>query len=213
MGLASVGYHGWQGYDRIHTGMWLRLRYLPNLGGVGGAFPILRAYRGKDMRKAKQEGLRVARCSKYIRAITGSGTPKGQSPIKLAYRLLTERIATKRGQESIVQFIDNHSHVMQATIDQAIIPRKTKKAAVDFLLTYEWRKLRMQAIAHYGAKCMCCGASPETGAVINVDHIKPRKLFPKLALDFDNLQILCSVCNHGKGNWDMTDWRPKRETA
>jgi hypothetical protein len=19
---------------------------------------------------------------------------------------------------------------------------------------------------------------------------------------------LCSVCNHGKGNWDTTDWRP-----
>ena len=33
------------------------------------------------------------------------------------------------------------------------------------------------------------------------------KLFPQLALDVDNLQILCHECNHGKGNWDMTDWR------
>ena len=23
----------------------------------------------------------------------------------------------------------------------------------------------------------------------------------------DNLQILCSDCNAGKGNWDQTDWR------
>lgn len=76
-----------------------------------------------------------------------------------------------------------------------------------FLETYEWRKLRMQALKKYGPKCMCCGATPATGAVMNVDHIKPRKLFPHLALELSNLQILCHECNHGKGNWDQTDWR------
>lgn len=76
-----------------------------------------------------------------------------------------------------------------------------------FLETYQWQKLRMEALTKYGPKCMCCGATPQTGAVMNVDHIKPRKLFPELALDLDNLQILCHECNHGKGNWDQTDWR------
>lgn len=76
-----------------------------------------------------------------------------------------------------------------------------------FLSSYEWRKLRMEAIKKYGAKCQCCGATPGDGIVINVDHIKPRKLFPNLALDINNLQVLCNVCNHGKGNWDQTDWR------
>lgn len=77
-----------------------------------------------------------------------------------------------------------------------------------FLGSFEWRQLRMRAIKKYGPICMCCGASPATGAAINVDHIKPRKLFPQLALDINNLQILCHDCNHGKGNWDRTDWRP-----
>lgn len=76
-----------------------------------------------------------------------------------------------------------------------------------FLDTYEWRKLRMEALKKYGPKCVCCGATPQTGAVMNVDHIKPRKLWPSLALDISNLQILCHECNHGKGNWDQTDWR------
>jgi 5-methylcytosine-specific restriction endonuclease McrA len=76
-----------------------------------------------------------------------------------------------------------------------------------FLSSFEWRRVRMMALKKYGPVCMCCGASPATGAVMNVDHIKPRKLFPQLALDVDNLQILCHECNHGKGNWDMTDWR------
>jgi hypothetical protein len=78
----------------------------------------------------------------------------------------------------------------------------------DFLQSFEWRKLRLKIIKKYGATCQCCGASPQTGAVINVDHIKPRKLFPNLSLDENNLQVLCNDCNHGKGNWDQTDWRP-----
>jgi len=79
-----------------------------------------------------------------------------------------------------------------------------------FLETYEWRRLRMEALKKYGPKCMCCGATPATGAVMNVDHIKPRKLFPALAMDLNNLQVLCHECNHGKGNWDQTDWRAKK---
>lgn len=83
----------------------------------------------------------------------------------------------------------------------------TDVRSTEFLSTYAWRKVRMEALKKYGPVCQCCGASPATGAVMNVDHIKPRKLFPELALDLDNLQILCAPCNHGKGNWDDTDWR------
>lgn len=87
-----------------------------------------------------------------------------------------------------------------------------KKCSVDvtsnsFLSTFEWKALRMQALTLHGAKCQCCGATPSSGAVMNVDHVKPRKFYPELALKLDNLQILCGDCNHGKGNWDETDWR------
>jgi hypothetical protein len=82
-------------------------------------------------------------------------------------------------------------------------------ASNEFLKSYEWRKLRLIVIKENGAQCQCCGASPSTGAVINVDHIKPRKTHPHLALDKTNLQVLCDACNHGKGNWDQTDWRKK----
>lgn len=88
-------------------------------------------------------------------------------------------------------------------------PRQVSDVAGDeFLASYEWRRLRMQIIKERGAKCECCGAVPTDGVmVINVDHIKPRRLFPALALEASNLQVLCHVCNHGKGNWDQTDWR------
>lgn len=88
--------------------------------------------------------------------------------------------------------------------------KKITRAFKDsFYATYEWRQLRYRALKKYGSRCLCCGRSPKDGATMHVDHIKPRKQFPELAFELDNLQVLCAVCNHGKGNWDSTDWRPK----
>lgn len=77
----------------------------------------------------------------------------------------------------------------------------------DFLNSKAWKRLRFQALKKYGMKCQACGESPSTGAVLNVDHILPRRLFPEYALQLQNLQVLCGDCNEGKGNWDMTDAR------
>ena len=51
------------------------------------------------------------------------------------------------------------------------------------------------------------------GVRVHVDHIKPRRLFPSLALVESNLQVLCEVCNHGKGNWDQTRWAGRNATT
>lgn len=85
--------------------------------------------------------------------------------------------------------------------------------APEFLQSYEWRRLRMVVLTKRGARCECCGASPSDGVRLNVDHIKPRRLFPELALVEANLQVLCADCNHGKGNWDQTDWREQHGTG
>lgn len=108
---------------------------------------------------------------------------------------------------------EKHKRVAKAAKVAALAEKlKTPKpwlvvSSDGFLSSYEWRRVRMVALKKYGARCQCCGATPGTGAVMNVDHIKPRKLFPALAFDVDNLQVLCGECNHGKGNWDQTDWR------
>ena len=76
-----------------------------------------------------------------------------------------------------------------------------------FLASKAWKRLRYKALKLHGNKCQCCGASPEIGAVLNVDHILPRRLFPNHALQLENLQVLCADCNEGKGNWDMTSFK------
>lgn len=91
---------------------------------------------------------------------------------------------------------------------------KNKKVVYseDFYTSKEWRMLRVRVLEKYECKCMMCGESPkEHGIVIHVDHIQPRSLFPELALEFTNLQLLCCSCNLGKSNKYKTDWRPNEE--
>ena len=71
----------------------------------------------------------------------------------------------------------------------------------------EWKRVRYDALINANGNCQCCGAGPERGAILNVDHIKPLKKYPQLALSLENLQVLCARCNEGKGNRDQTDWR------
>lgn len=80
-------------------------------------------------------------------------------------------------------------------------------ASPAFLETYAWKKLRYRALKACGSECLACGRGREDGAKLHVDHIKSRKTHPHLALDIRNVQVLCGDCNHGKGNWDSTDWR------
>jgi 5-methylcytosine-specific restriction endonuclease McrA len=76
----------------------------------------------------------------------------------------------------------------------------------EFYASLSWKKLRYQALTQASGKCQCCGATGDKSP-LHVDHIKPRSKYPDLALDINNLQVLCADCNIGKLNKDETDWR------
>jgi len=73
-----------------------------------------------------------------------------------------------------------------------------------FWISAEWRSVRYWALKRCGRRCLLCGS---VNKVLHVDHIKPRSLHPTLALDINNLQVLCEDCNIGKSNKDDTDFR------
>jgi 5-methylcytosine-specific restriction endonuclease McrA len=77
----------------------------------------------------------------------------------------------------------------------------------DFYKSDEWREVRYQAIMIHGGCCQACGTRATEEIPIHVDHIKPRSKYPHLALDINNLQVLCECCNMGKSNVYDTDWR------
>ena len=71
-----------------------------------------------------------------------------------------------------------------------------------FYESEEWKSLRRKVFHEYPAYCGRCGSKKQ----LEVDHIKPRSKYPELALDFDNLQILCSTCNLKKGVQESPEW-------
>jgi 5-methylcytosine-specific restriction endonuclease McrA len=49
-----------------------------------------------------------------------------------------------------------------------------------------------------GGECCRFAGVGTPGNPLHVDHIKPRSKFPRLAIDINNLQVLCADCNLGK---------------
>jgi 5-methylcytosine-specific restriction endonuclease McrA len=141
------------------------------------------------------------------RALEKEGYPKPENVGCKSWVKKNEQVVTKRSEIKIKRGSTVAEEIKNKNAKPRLRPSKSYVATDAFLKSFEWRKLRMEALKTYGSKCQCCGATPATGAVMNVDHIKPRKYYPNLALKIENLQVLCHECNHGKGNWDDTDWR------
>jgi 5-methylcytosine-specific restriction endonuclease McrA len=85
--------------------------------------------------------------------------------------------------------------------------KKAEPTGNNFYATKEWARLRYMAFEKYGTQCAVCGGDKSHGVRLTVDHIKPVKKYPELALDINNLQVLCTLCNRGKGASFETDWR------
>ena len=83
-----------------------------------------------------------------------------------------------------------------------------KAQSANFLNSKEWKNLKKEAAKKYGEICLKCGSNN----CINFDHVKPRKYYPELALDINNIQPLCAKCNKNKGNHNFTDYRFKNTT-
>lgn len=90
---------------------------------------------------------------------------------------------------------------------------KAQQARDAFYDSQPWLELRYAVLKKYGPVCMLCNRSRKDGVQIHVDHIKPRKHFPELELEFANLQVLCRECNLGKRAHDDTDWRDPNADA
>lgn len=78
-----------------------------------------------------------------------------------------------------------------------------------FYKSWRWKELRLIALDQCGRRCCSCGATPrpDNQVVLHVDHIKPLRIHPKLALDISNLQVLCEACNQGKSWYKSSDYR------
>jgi 5-methylcytosine-specific restriction endonuclease McrA len=72
-----------------------------------------------------------------------------------------------------------------------------KKAGRKTPRNINWR-LRALVLMRDGARCRLCGAVPGDGVRLHVDHVKPWSKGGETVLE--NLQVLCNICNIGKGD-------------
>lgn len=82
-----------------------------------------------------------------------------------------------------------------------------------FYKSWRWKELRLIVLDKCGRRCCSCGATPrpDNQVVLHVDHIKPLRIHPKLALDISNLQVLCEDCNQGKSWYHSNDYRSEEQ--
>jgi len=65
-----------------------------------------------------------------------------------------------------------------------------------FYSTPAWRALRRQALKRDRYQCVLCRADLRKLGSSRVDHIKPRRRWPELALVLANLRSLCATCDN-----------------
>lgn len=103
-----------------------------------------------------------------------------------AYRFRTWRNALTQ----FVQWINEDELPPASDVGAKKAGRKTPR-------NINWR-LRALVLMRDGARCRLCGAVPRDGVRLHVDHVKPWSKGGETVLE--NLQILCNICNIGKGD-------------
>lgn len=92
---------------------------------------------------------------------------------------------------------------------QSVKKRRKKKNKIscfygerkkDFFKSKEWLEMRFFILHRDGYKCNACGRGAGD-AILQVDHIIPISKRPDLALDANNLRVLCKDCNIGRLNY------------
>lgn len=94
--------------------------------------------------------------------------------------------------EAFVSWADEGAEVPDTPIGKRKL-RRTARAP-------NWRQ-RALVLMRDGATCRMCGARPEHGVQLQVDHIVPWAKGGQTVME--NLQILCQACNVGKSDQEV----------
>lgn len=167
------------------------------------------------MRTAK---INMSKLNKEYRKYTGVKSMSGISlPQKMAVLFQNVGAApphTKQEKIELANMILAGKYKKQT--QEKTVRKRTEPAAPkskSFYASWEWKKVRYEALKIHGQRCQCCGWRPgdtEYGHLV-VDHIQPRSKRPDLALTVENLQILCNDCNMGKSNIHVDDFRDRED--
>ena len=71
------------------------------------------------------------------------------------------------------------------------------------LSAYRKAELKIQLVAEANGKCIYCESKITHVYFGDVEHIRPKAVFPEERLDMSNLALACAICNNAKSDyWD-----------
>ena len=75
---------------------------------------------------------------------------------------------------------------------------RSPKQVDPFYKSKEWHRVRQKALIRDHFSCVNCGTDVRAKGASRVDHIRPRKKYPDLALHLPNLRTLCVPCDNAR---------------
>ncbi len=67
---------------------------------------------------------------------------------------------------------------------------------------YKHKDIREKLFASSYHKCAYCEAKPAESGNIEVEHFRPKSIYPELAFEWTNLLPICRKCNDSKSDYD-----------
>ena len=113
-------------------------------------------------------------------------------------RLAKPQILQKRGSEWTQRLCDNLKNYYQAV--QAYEEEKSQhrppqpEASASH---YAHQQIKRQLDRMFGNKCAFCESIVTAVSYQNVEHFRPKSIYPSLAYEWENLLFACTVCNSG----------------
>jgi 5-methylcytosine-specific restriction endonuclease McrA len=80
-----------------------------------------------------------------------------------------------------------------------------QEPAPSVLDSYRYAPLKQHLITEANGKCIYCESKVTHLYYGDIEHIKPKAVFPRERLNFENLALACALCNNAKSDyWDDT---------
>ena len=73
---------------------------------------------------------------------------------------------------------------------------KVNGMTTNFYQTKDWYRVRALILRRDAHRCVICSMNVRGKGLARVDHIKPLREAPELALDMNNLRTLCVSCDN-----------------
>jgi len=112
-------------------------------------------------------------------------------------RLVEPQILQKKQSEWRDELCADLKNYYQSIQNEKKQPQPSRRKPTAKSSRYAHDQVKQQLAAMFGKKCAFCESVITVVSYRNVEHFRPKNIYPKLAYKWENLLFSCTVCNTG----------------